>query len=105
MARAKPTRFCMPPDSSEGIFPPTPGNSTNPSTSFHASIDLRNFGHTRAPQRKCNIIVNIHRVKQRRTLEKHAEFLPNAKQLTLTHAHQILTINTHRTFIRRKQAN
>ena len=74
IARAKPTRRRMPPESSEGRFSSTLGRWTISRHSRTRSRTSRRRA-ARAAQRKGDVVEDRHRIEERPLLEGHAELL------------------------------
>ena len=74
MARAKPTRRRMPPESSDGRLAADVGQLHELEALLDPRADLRRRP-AGAPQRKGDVVVDGHRVEERALLERHAELL------------------------------
>ena len=79
MARAKPTRRRMPPESSDGRFAATSGSWTSSRHSSTRGPDLGRRAAAGAAQRKGDVVEDAHRVEEGALLEGHPELLAHAR--------------------------
>ena len=105
IARARPTRFFMPPLRLTGIFFSCPSSSITSSISaiFCAITPL--IALARFAQRKRDIFLDRHRVEERAALKQDADLAPDGGKLALAQSDDALTIDPDFALVRLHQSD
>ncbi len=93
IARARPTRFFIPPLRFTGIFFCCPSSSITSSISAIFCSITRSIALARFAQRKRDVFLDRHRIEERAALKENADLAPNCGKLPLAQSDDVLAID------------